>query len=167
MQTHWENRMKKPATWLSTLLVLSILLNGALFYRFIIAGNPPEKTDQRITLTLNEGERELVLSEMRQFLVALQGITVSANNGKMEEVAKHARAVGSKAAGTVPGSLMMKLPLEFKQLGLATHNGFDAIALDAESLGDGPHAMEQLGRLMSNCIACHASYQIRPAPPKL
>lgn len=158
--------MNKPATWLSILLVLSMLINGGLFYRFIIAGNPLNKTDQRTTLTLNEGERELVLSEMRQFLVALQGITVSANNGNMDDAAKHARAVGSKAAAAVPGSFMMKLPLEFKQLGLATHNGFDAIALDAESLGDAPHAMEQVGRLMSNCIACHASYQIHLAPAK-
>jgi len=158
--------MNKPTAWLSTLLVLSILLNGALIYRFILAGHPLKKTDQRVTLTLNEAERELVLSEMRQFLVALQGISVSANNGNMEEVSKHARAVGSKAAAAVPGSLMMKLPLEFKQLGLATHDGFDAIALDADSLGDGPHAMEQIGRLMGNCIACHASYQIRLAPSK-
>jgi len=24
--------------------------------------------------------------------------------------------------------------------------------------------MEQLGRLLNNCIACHAAYQIRTAP---
>lgn len=159
--------MKKTTTWLSLFLIISILLNGVMLYRFIIAGNPLEVADQRTAIVLEEGERELVLAEMRQFLIAVQGITQASQQDEMESVIKHARTVGAAAANAVPAPLMGKLPLEFKQLGRKTHLEFDAIALDAESLGDGAHAMEQLGRLLNNCIACHSSYQIRMAPPKL
>jgi len=158
--------MKKSTSWLSLLLSLSIVLNGVMFYRFIIAGAPVEMADQRTAIILEEGERELVLAEMRQFLIAVQGITQAIRKENMDNVVKEARAVGTTAAAAVPASLMGKLPLEFKQLGLKTHQNFDAIALDAESLGDGAHAMEQLGQLLDNCIACHSTYQIRPTPLK-
>ncbi len=159
--------MRKTTSWLGLLLALSAVLNGALIYRFIIAGSTVEVADQRTAIVLEEGERQLVLEEMRQFLTSVQGITQAITQEKMDEVAAKARAVGSAAAGAVPASVMGKLPLDFKQLGLSTHQGFDAIAMDAESLGDGTHAMEQLGRLLNNCIACHAAYQIRTTPPGL
>jgi hypothetical protein len=80
----------------------------------------------------------------------------------MELVAKAARSVGRTAAQAVPGSLMGKLPIEFKQLGHATHGSFDQLAMDAEQLGDPGHALEQLSGLLNNCVACHATYQIKP-----
>jgi hypothetical protein len=59
---------------------------------------------------------------------------------------------------------MGKLPLAFKQLGLETHSGFDALALDAEQLGDPAHTLTQLAGLLQNCVACHAAYRITTAP---
>lgn len=156
--------MNKATKWLSLLLGISLLLNGTLLYRFLIAGETHPGQDRRITLVLEEGERDVVLTEMRQFLIAVRDITEAANEDNMEKLAGHARAVGTTAAAAVPASLMGKLPIKFKQLGLETHNGFDAIAMDAESLGDAPHAMEQLANLLDNCIACHSTFQIRTAP---
>lgn len=120
------------------MLALSLLLNGTLLSRFLIAGEEITGKERRTTLVLEEGERDLVLTEMRQFLIAVRGITAAANEDNMEKLAGHARAVGTTAAAAVRASLMGKLPMEFKQLGLETHNGFDAIAMDAESLGDPP-----------------------------
>jgi len=51
--------------------------------------------------------------------------------------------------------------LEFKKLGCDTHTKFDALALDAEQLGNTKHTLEQLATLMNNCVACHAAYQIQ------
>jgi cytochrome c556 len=34
--------------------------------------------------------------------------------------------------------------------------------MDAADLGDKEHAMQQLGALMQNCVACHAAYRIDP-----
>ena len=144
------------------LLLLSLLANAGLLYKFILSGSTAEVADQRTAILLDEAERELVLGEMRQFLVATQQITAGIQAEDMELVAKSARSVGRAAAQGVPGTLMGKLPVEFKQLGFATHGGFDQLALDAEQLGDPAHALEQLGGLLNNCVACHAAYQIRP-----
>ena len=60
----------------------------------------------------------------------------------------------------MPGSLVGKLPLEFKKLGFDTHSKFTQLALDAEQLGDEQHALAQVSELMENCVACHAIYKI-------
>jgi cytochrome c556 len=59
---------------------------------------------------------------------------------------------------------MGKLPMEFKQLGFDTHTKFDQLALDAEQMGDKDQVLEQVGKLMQNCVACHAAYRIDLAP---
>ena len=45
-------------------------------------------------------------------------------------------------------------------LGFDTHRRFDQLALDAEQLGDTQHSLQQLAKLMANCVSCHASYRI-------
>lgn len=144
------------------LMLLSLGANVGLVYKFILSGSTAEIADQRTAILLDEAERELVLGEMRQFLSATQQIATGISTEDMALVAKSARSVGRAAAQGVPGTLMGKLPVEFKQLGFATHGGFDQLALDAEQLGDPAHALEQLGGLLNNCVACHAAYQIRP-----
>ncbi len=64
------------------------------------------------------------------------------------------------AQEAVPSSIAGKLPLQFKQLGADTHRQFDTLALDAEQLGDPQHTLQQMGKLMNNCIACHATYRL-------
>jgi mono/diheme cytochrome c family protein len=59
----------------------------------------------------------------------------------------------------MPGTLIGKLPLEFKKMGFDTHSQFTQLALDAEQLGDGAQTLEQLGTLLENCVACHAIYK--------
>jgi hypothetical protein len=58
------------------------------------------------------------------------------------------------------GSLIGKLPLEFKKLGFDTHSKFDQLAMDTQDLGDGNHALTGLATLLQNCVACHAAHQI-------
>ena len=82
----------------------------------------------------------------------------------MQAVAESARSAGLAAQQGVPGSLMGKLPVEFKKLGYDTHAKFDELALDAEQLGDEEHALSQLGVLMQNCVACHAAYRLETEP---
>jgi hypothetical protein len=113
---------------------------------------------------LTPGERDLVLAEMRAFLQSVQGITQGLGEGDLRRAAAAARAVGSAAAGEVPLSLMTKLPLGFKELGLSTHRAFDQLALDAEQLGDPGQTQAQLADLLGNCVGCHAAYRIDPEP---
>jgi hypothetical protein len=154
--------MKKTCCVLAGLL---LLVCAGMAYKFLIQGSTAPAADGRTALLLEESERDIVLSEMRAFLVSVQGIVQSINNEDMPAVAAHARGVGMAAAGDVPGTLMGKLPAAFKKLGFGTHRSFDQLALDAEQLGDPQHAMEQLAELMGNCVACHATYRIDIAAP--
>jgi hypothetical protein len=144
--------------WL--IVVILMLILGAVLFKFMIQGSTIKSSDNRLSLQINESERNLVLSEMRQFLEAVQQITTAISNEDMNAIVTSARSVGMGAQQGVPTSLMGKLPLEFKKLGFDTHTKFDSLALDAEQLGDPQHTLEQLSELMKNCVACHAVYRI-------
>jgi len=105
-------------------------------------------------------ESDLVLAEMRAFLASVQQITQGVADNDMQRVAEHARKAGKAAQGDVPGSLVGKLPLQFKKLGFDTHAKFDQLALDAEDLGDAGQVSAQLAILLQNCVDCHAIFRI-------
>lgn len=117
--------------------------------------------DVRTPLLLDATERHLVLSEMRGFVSAIDRILEGVTQEDMQQIATVARSMGSTAANAVPPSVMAKLPDEFKVFASRVHGTFDVIALDAESLGDTAHTIEQLAGLTKHCVACHAIYQIR------
>lgn len=146
------------------LVLVLVVISGGMAWKFLVQGETVTATDGRQALLLAPGERDVVLGEMRAFLASVQAIVQGAQAEDMDAVVKAARHVGAAAQGTVPGSLMKKLPLEFKQLGFDTHRRFDQLALDAEQLGDPGHTLEQLAELMRNCVACHAAYRIDAAP---
>jgi len=143
-------------------ILLIVIAVGA--YKFMIAGSGVKSTDGRIALKLNPGERDLVLMEMRGFLISVQQIVKGASGNDMKLVAEYARKSGRAAQGDVPASLIGKLPIEFKKLGFDTHSKFDQLALDAGELGDPKHALSQLTSLMNNCMSCHATYRLDPLP---
>ncbi len=141
-----------------TVILLSIIAAG--FYKFILQGSTAESDDGRTAILLDASERNLVLAEMRAFLTSVQKINQGVAEDNMELVAEYARKSGKAAQGEVPGTLIGKLPLQFKKLGGDTHAKFDQLAMDADDLGDRDQALEQLSTLMENCVACHATYRI-------
>ncbi|KAF0103343.1 MAG: hypothetical protein FD187_1225 [bacterium] len=122
--------------------------------------------DSRKPLVFNSEEAAHVRQEMRLFLVSVKKIVTAAADNDMKMVAEAASEAGLAAAHQVPAGLRAKLPLEFKQLGHATHVGFDDLARDAASLGDANLAMKQLGQVMQNCVSCHASFRIAATKAK-
>lgn len=145
------------------LVLVLVVISGGMAWKFVIQGETVTATDGRQALLLAPAERDMVLAEMRAFLASVQAIVQGVQEEDMDAVVKAARHVGAAAQGAVPGSLMKKLPLEFKRLGFDTHRQFDQLALDAEQLGDPGHTLEQLAGLMRNCVACHAAYRIDAA----
>lgn len=145
------------AGWI--LAALFSMLLGAVLYRFVVLGNTEPSTDGRTAILLSPSERDLVLGEMRGFLVAVQTVLASTNSGDMPAAAQAARKAGMAGVGEVPASLMGKLPITFKTLGMDTHQRFDQLALDAESLADPAYANKQLSDLMRNCLGCHNAYR--------
>lgn len=148
----------KNKCWVIIGALLIVIVGGA--YKFMIQGSVSESSDGRMAIHLNAGERDLVLAEMRAFLASVQQITKGVVDNDMALVAKYAKKVGKAAQAEVPGTLMGKLPVAFKQLGFDTHSKFDQLALDAESLGDRENILEQLSILMQNCVACHAGHRL-------
>lgn len=120
-----------------------------------------ESVDKREILQLSDTERNIVLSEMRGFVEALQVINQALAKNDRDAAAKKATEVGMAAAHSVPKELMQKLPMQFRQFGMATHRGFDELATNLKDLDDPRVAFGQLANLMSNCLSCHAIYQIR------
>ncbi len=139
---------------------LSLAALAALGYIIVVRGNVTASADGRTAIILEAGERDLVLAEMRGFLESVQGIVSAVTKDDMKTAAEQARKVGSGAANEVPVTLMAKLPLEFKTLGLATHSAFDAVALEAEGIGNKDVVLAKLSELMLNCTSCHAGYRL-------
>ena len=141
------------------LVVVLGISTSFMAYKFILSGDAEESADGRLAIQLTPDERDLVLEEMRTFLDSVQKITQGVANEDFDAAAKAARKVGRAAQRDMPGTLVGKLPLEFKKLGFGTHAKFTQLALDAEQLGDGEHTLGQLATLLQNCVACHETYK--------
>jgi len=138
--------------------LLMVLVIG-MFMKFIVIGETEKHPDGRTAIRLTEDERNIVLTEMRVFLMSVQQITQGVIDKDMQAISKSARHVGAAAQEEVPGTLIKKLPIEFKKLGFDTHSKFDQLALDAEQLGDEEYTLSQLSELMQNCVSCHSAYR--------
>ena len=144
------------ALWLVTIA-------GAAF--FFVRGQTRVASDGRTAVLLASNERNLVLTEMRGMLAAVQGVVDGVNAGNMKQVAQAARASGMAAAADVDPALMAKLPLAFKELGFSVHKRFDEIATETDAGASGEQVLASLSTQLSACVACHASYRIEPVIP--
>jgi len=115
--------------------------------------------DGREAIYVSGPERAELLAEMRGFLETVQGTMDALVAEDMVAIAELNAASGLRATANTPESLTAKLPEPFRLLGLSTHNLFDGIAREATDLGDPLVITEQIGGLLANCTACHASYR--------
>jgi len=145
-----------------TIIILLLALSGFLINKFV-SGSVAESTDGRISVVLTKDERDLVLGEMRAFLVSVQSISQAITEKKMDKVISLAHKAGMAAEADTPGALLQKLPLGMKTLGFGTRDKFDEISASAKETNDPAVARKQLDTLMQNCIACHATYRL-PEP---
>ena len=145
---------------MSAALLVSWLIIGALVYLFFFKGSVVEGSDGRTAIVLEAGERDFILKEMRGFLNAVQQIVEGLDEKDMKKVKDAAHEVGMANMAEVPGSLMRKLPMGFKQMGHPTHKAFDDLAMEAADMGERDKIINQLATLMQNCVACHNSYRL-------
>ena len=145
-----------------TIIILLLGLSGFLVNKFV-SGKVEPSEDGRTSVILTKDERNLVLAEMRAFLVSVQGVSQAITENDMDKVEKLATKAGMAAEQDTPGSLLQKLPLGMKKLGFGTRDKFDEIAKTAKTSKDAAIARKQLDTLMQNCIACHVAYRL-PEP---
>ena len=68
-----------------------------------------KSADRRTVILINESERDLILGEMRDFLISTQQIVQASANDKMEDAAQLAKGAGRAAQQAVPASLNYEL----------------------------------------------------------
>ncbi len=115
--------------------------------------------DGRQPIYVSAQERASLLGEMRGFLETVQGTVDALVAEDMAAIAELNSASGMRAAAGTPAALTAKLPEPFRQLGVSTHKLFDGIAQEATDMGDPAAITAQIGGLLGNCTACHASYR--------
>jgi hypothetical protein len=144
----------------SIALMLWVITIG-VFAWFFIRGNTAAGTDGRTAIVLQTGERDLVLSEMRGLLSAIQGVLEGANQGDMQHIIKASRAAGMAGAADVNPALMAKLPMEFKSLGMSVHHDMDEMAKAAEGGVTAPEILKMAANTLTKCVACHSAWQLK------
>lgn len=151
--------MKSTAPHWIAIAILTAILAG-IGIKFIVLGSTTPGDDGRTAILLEPGERQLVLGEMRALLEASQQIVDALASNDLKAVATAAAPVGSQAISTMDFRLKARLPIEFKQLGFATHYAFDDIARMAKAGKPATDIQRKLADTMQHCIACHASFQL-------
>jgi hypothetical protein len=144
--------------WIALGVLTAILAAGA--FKVIVLGSTEKANDGRTAILLDASERQLILGEMRGLLETTQTIVAALAEDDLATVERAARLVGMDATTTVDVRLRAKLPLAFKQLGFGTHQAFDEIADMAKSGTASKNIQQKLAATMSNCVACHASFQL-------
>jgi hypothetical protein len=142
-----------------TLAALFLVVAGTTGVR---AQHAAPAVDERERIVLPAPARNMVLAEMRMMLESVTGVVTALSEGDTAAAAEAARASGMVMA--VDPHLVELLPAAFVELGMATHRGFDALADQLEQGADQGTALAELGTLMQNCNACHATYRADEAP---
>ncbi len=127
-------------------------------------GSTQTGRDQRTEIVLSPQERAVILSEMRQLLAAVQGILAGLSHHDRAAGTKlavqAARSGGMAQAADVDPSLMLKLPLAFKEMGMSVHRDLDRLADDLTKGASVDSAISGLASITSRCVACHETFRL-------
>ncbi|MBS0184133.1 MAG: cytochrome c [Nitrospira sp.] len=140
-----------------TLWVVTLSMGGWFF----IKGVTETGSDGRVEILLAAVERDQILAEMRLLLKAVDGIIrgLGEPNPDPTQMEATARAVGMNMAADVEPTIMAKLPLPFKQMGMSIHKDMDALA-DAIARHETPQQiLQRLSSMTARCTACHDMYR--------
>jgi len=149
--------MKKT---LPILLAISLVINAAMIYLFILKGEAYKSDDGRVEIKMSRDNQEFVLDEMRDFLESVQKINNGILNNDATKIIEAGKTSGGSVIDHAPKGLLKTLPVGFKELGFATHDIFDDITESAENNFNARESQKQLNTLLNNCITCHRAYKL-------
>lgn len=142
------------------IVAIALWLGGAaVIANMFIGGNTEQGSDGREAVVLKVGERDFILTEMRQMLASVQEIVSAVAEDDMKSVSENALAIGTAEVRNMPKALMLKLPRGFKTMGKETHVGFDQV--EAQAKNGGKAVLTSLGNLMGGCVACHETFSLK------
>ncbi len=129
-----------------------------------MSGRTEKSADGRTAVILTDSERNLVLEEMRALLNAVHEIHKGLSVNDREGAAKASEAVGMHAVNQLAekeASILLKLPVPMKTLGVSTHQEFDRFAdLLRNPESSKEDLLKGLAELTERCIICHNQYKI-------
>jgi len=143
--------------------IFFVLTTFALAYVLLFTGTETVKmpNDNRITVKYAPDLRELVLSEMRDYLEVINEIQQGLADNNPELIVKAASRQGQASLADTPARLLKLSPLPCKQMGFQGHDLFQAIADSAKVNFKPETTIKQMVQLTNNCIACHRTYKIK------
>ena len=143
-------------------IALLVIVIAAMAYKFIVAGSTGETRDGRTVVLVTPAERLFMLNEMRGLFAGVPGLAGALAREDFAQAAKLARSLGSDPDSAQAATLMGKLPLDFKALGLSLDSDFErmAKALETGEAKDSKGVLRQLSGTLQKCVACHARYQL-------
>jgi hypothetical protein len=141
----------------------AIALGAALLAGTASAQAPAPAPDARQRLALPAAARDMVLAEMRRMLESVNTILQGVVASDLSAIETAARASGMAMAVDVDPRVMSALPAPFRELGMQTHRGFDALADRVKAGGTRDDALRGLAQITNNCVACHAIYRLDEA----
>lgn len=120
------------------------------------AGRPG--LDGRKQLDVPSDMQEAIRLEMRTMLGSLNDLLTASARG--DTAAMRSAAARSGLATAVDPALEKLLPEEFLRMGMSTHRQFDELGTAVQKGVAAESVLAGLGRLTSNCVACHATYRL-------
>ena len=142
------------AFFLLTTLILSYIL---LFTGTELVKLPD---DNRIIVKYAPDLRELVMSEMRDYLVIMSDIQQGIAENNPQKIYEAASRQGQASIDETPARLLKLSPIACKTMGFQGHHIFQAIADSAKTNYNPQTTIKQMAELTNNCIACHNTYKV-------
>lgn len=141
-------------------IALWVVAIGIAAWSFV-KGWTTKGADGRTEILLAPAERDQVLAEMRQLLKAVHGVTTGLAGPEqgMREAEVAARSAGLSMAADVNPSLMAKLPLPFKQMGMSVHQDMDRLADAIVQKENTAQILSRLSSITARCTTCHDLYR--------
>jgi cytochrome c556 len=140
-----------------------VLALGAGAIMIAPAAIAAQHADTRQRVAVPAAGRDTILAEMRHMLESVHAIVRGLESGDFAAVETAARASGMQTAADVQPEIRRTLPPAFLSLGMQTHKAFDALADAVNARPSRDVALERLGAVTSNCVACHAAYRLDEA----
>ena len=128
---------------------------------FFAKGITSEGEDGRTIVNFNKEEVTFTLTEMRGLLETVSEIVSAANDNDMKGVGEAVKGKGvADMLKNTPKSILAKLPMDFRSLGMDMHRGFDGIGKAAANNAGKDEVLKLVGKQIERCTACHASFSL-------
>jgi cytochrome c556 len=140
----------------------------ALGLTFGVACAQQTEPDLRTPTVRTPAQKAFVLEQMRLFVASIQQISeglAADDKAKVAAAARPRGLIAIRALPNKPPGLSEAETPEWKSFGMATRNGFDAVADAAEKSASTAEILALLATTTKNCVACHQTFRLVEGDP--